>query len=193
MNTNDMLCLDGSNQKVYTELCSYGFECSDDVERILTFLNQNKQILKDGEEIKYYQVMPKKTQGMIGLVIINHNIYVNLKCSTILLTALFLDIKVANGFAALLVNMMGIPENVIVKFDEYHGEKCIIHEAMIKKTISVNVLDRYNGECCNNHYKCRYNIEGKCKCTHAKIQEILDQFTKVNMFKEGDGLYTLQW
>lgn len=193
MNANTVLNFDDNAEKVYAELKKYGFESTGDAERVITFLSDNQKMLKENEMIRKYQTLPEISQGMIGFLIMKQNIYINLKISTILITALLLDIKLSKGFAELLVGMMGIPQKVLVKFNENNGEKCIIHEAMSRKTISANVLDQFNGECCNNQYKCKYNSNGNCNCTKEKIKEILDNFAEANMFKEDGGLYTLQW
>lgn len=193
MNANTFLNFDDNAEKVYAELKKYGFESTCDAERVLSFLSENQEMLKENEVIKKYQKFPETPQGMMGLLIIEQNIYINLKISTILITALLLDIKLSKGFATLLIGMLGIPQNVLVKINEKNGEKCFIHEAMSRKKISVNVLDQFNGECCNNQYKCKYNINGECNCTKEKIKEILDNLVENNMFKEDGGLYTLQW
>lgn len=194
MNASTILRIDDNAEKVYSELTRLGFESQSDAERVLTFLSENQTMLKENEVIRKYQIEATEIpQGMIGFLIMEQNIFINLKITTILLAALLLDINLTDGFASLIVGMLGIPQNVIVKFNEDDGEKCIIHEAMNEKTISVNVLHRFNGECYNNQYKCKYNTNGKCTCTDEKIKEILDNLTEANMFKKVGDSYDLQW
>lgn len=193
MNTNMILRFDDNADKVYSELTRLGFESQYDAERVVTFLKEHRNMLKENEDIKPYQIAPKSTPGMIGFIIMEKNLFINLKITTILLAALLLDIKITDGLASLIVGMIGIPQNVIVKFNEEDGQKCIIHEAINSKTISANVLHRFNGECCNNQYKCKYNINGKCTCTEEKVKEILDNLTEATMFKKDGDLYVLQW
>lgn len=194
MDANTILRFDGNVEKAYSELTRLGVESQSDAERILTFLSENPNMLNENEVIRKYQKDPPKIpQDRIGFLIMEQNIFINLKITTILLAALLLDINLTDGFASLIVNMLGVPQNVIVKFNEYDGEKCIIHEAMNAKIISVNVLRRFNGECCNNQYKCKYNNNGKCTCTEEKIKEILDNLTEANMFKKVGDSYVLQW
>ena len=193
MNTNMILRFDDNAEKVYSELTRLGFESKNDAERVVTFLDEHRNMLKENEDIKPYQIAPKSTPGMIGFIVMEKNLFINLKITTILLAALLLDIKITDGLASLIVGMIGIPQNVIVKFNEEDGQKCIIHEAINSKTISANVLHRFNGECCNNQYKCKYNINGKCTCTEEKVKEILDNLTEATMFKKDGDLYVLQW
>lgn len=187
--------LNGSENDVYKELAALGLNNSCDAEQIITFLKHNKDLLGSEEAIETSMEVPPSLPGMMSLVIMRKNLYVNLKLSTILIVALLLDIHITAGFSQLLTAMMGISSHAIVTFGEENGEKCIIKETLRtqNKIGHPDMLSKFHGECCNNDLKCRYRVEDKCCCTPERIKEIFVDLASCNMFtKEGD-YYKYQW
>lgn len=187
--------LNGPENDVYKKLAALGLNNSCDAEQIITFLKHNKNLLCSEEVIETSMEMPPSLPGMMSLVIMRKNLYVNLKLSTILIVALLLDIHITAGFAQMLTAMMGVSSHAIVTFGEENGEKCIIKETLRTqdKVGHPDMLSKFHGECCNNDLKCRYRVDDKCYCSSERIEEILAGLASCNMFiKEGD-FYKYQW
>lgn len=185
----------GSQNEVYKKIANLGLNNSCDAEQIVTFLEHNKELLCSDEKIETSMEIPKSSPSMMSMVIMRKNLYVNLKVSTILIVALLLDIHMTEGFAQLLIAMMGVGSQAIVAFSEENGEKCIIKETLKTqdKTGHPSILSKFRGECCNNNFNCKYRIDGTCCCTPDKIKEIFDDLVSCNMFKKVGDFYKYQW
>lgn len=187
--------LRGLQNEVYKKIASIGLNNSCDAEQIVTFLEHNKELLCSDEKIETSIEIPDSSPGMLSLIIMRKNLYINLKVSTILIVALLLDIHMTKGFAQLLIAMMGISSRAIVAFSEENGEKCIIKETLKTqdKIGHPGILSKFRGECCNNNLNCKYRTEGMCCCTQDKIKEIFDDLVSCNMFKKVGDFYKYQW
>lgn len=163
-----------------------------DASRIINFLNGNGNVLCDGEFVRkiYSSGIPS---GCLGMMIpgSDYKYYVNVKTATVALAALILDITLTKGAAATLVSLLGMPTAAIVKLDESNGEKCIVKETVSTKckTGNENILAEYNGECCNNNYKCKFNRGGKCMCKKTDIVAIYKDLVRKNVFKQHGDFY----
>lgn len=185
----------GSENEVYNKIASLGLNNVCDAEQIITFLKYNDDLLFSDEKIETSTEIPKSSPGMMSMVIMRKNLYVNLKISTILIVALLLDIHMTEGLAQLLIAMIGVSSQAIVAFSEENGEKCIIKETLKTqdKTGHPSILSKFRGECCNNNFNCKYRIDGTCCCTPDKIKEIFDDLVSRNMFKKVGDFYKYQW
>lgn len=163
-----------------------------DASRIINFLKGNGNVLCDDEFVKriYSSGIPN---GCLGLIIpgSDYKYYINVKTATVALAALILDITLTKGAAATLVSLLGMPAAAIVKLDESNGEKCIVKETVLTdgKTGNENVLAKYNGECCNNNYRCKFNNDGKCMCKKTDIVAIYKDLVRKNVFKQHGDFY----
>lgn len=191
----EIISLSGSAKEIYNNLAVLGFNSTCDAEQLVTFLEHNKELLCSNEKIETTIETPKSSPGMMSLIIMRKNLYINLKATTLLICALLLDIHITKGFAQLLITMAGIDGHAITAFSEKNGEKCIIKETLRTKdkTGYPGILSKFEGECCNNHFNCKYRIDNKCYCTQDNIKEIFDNLESSNMFKKEGDFYKYQW
>lgn len=185
----------GSENEVYNQIANLGLNNTCDAEQIVTFLEHNKELLCSDEKIETSMEISKSSPDMMSMVFMKKNLYVNLKVSTILIVALLLDIHITEGFAQLLIAMMGINGQVFASFSEENGEKCIIKETLgtKDKTGYPSILSKFRGECCNNNLNCKYRIDDTCCCTPDKIKKIFDDLVSCNMFRKVGDFYKYQW
>lgn len=191
----DRIELCGSSDEVYKRIASIGLSNTRDAEQIITFLKHNGDLLCSDEKIESIMEMPESSPGMMSMVVMRKNLYVNLKVSTILIVALIFDIHLTKGFAQLLTAMLGISSRSVVTFSEENGEKCIIKETLRTKDKigHPSILAKFKGECCNNNLNCKHRIDDKCYCTPDKVKEIFDNLEDCNMFKKEGDFYKYQW
>lgn len=187
--------LTGREHDVYAELANSLDIDSNSSEQIITFLQNNSEILSADEEITTSIEAPAPSIKGMGLIIMKKNLHINVKVATILTAALLLDIYMTNGFAQLIVGMFGVNGHAIVPFSEKDGEKCIIIETLRthNKVATPSLLSAFNGLCCNNNLKCRYRLDDRCHCTHKDVGKILEGLTERNILKKEGELYKYQW
>lgn len=127
---------------------------------------------------------------MLGMLIPQTNLYVNLKVATITLIALILDTEITKGAFNFILAATGFNANSIVKLNEEAGEKCVLLEIYRKQRHEAK-MDIFNSicgnECVNNHMNCKYRNEYICTISKEEIRNILEQMTDKNIFcKKGD-------
>lgn len=187
------LQINGFENDVYREIANLGFNSIDNAEKIVSFLRYNSNILSNDEFVEIKLIEPKTNPGMLGLIIMEKNLYINVKLSTLLIAALILDIHFTEGFAQLFLNLFGIGSRTITRFDEENGEKCIIIESLKNKTGSLNILQNYNGECSNKQLKCKFRKNNQCCCTKEDVNKIYETLIEYNMFKKEGDKYIYKW
>ena len=193
-NPSNRLIARGNKSKIYDCLESIGFENEHEINTFLSFIDNNKGVLSDGEIYQVKTKLPSLEAGTMGLLIMESEYYINLKYSTIIILSLILDIKLTKGFASVLIGFLGITNTSFVKINEYNGEKCILKETIMQKDKvgNKNLLNKFHGECCNNQYKCKYKINDKCKCKKKDIITIFDNLCEKGVFKKYSSGYKYQ-
>lgn len=193
-NPSNRLIARGNKSKIYNCLESIGFENEHEINTFLSFIDNNKGVLSDGEIYQVKTKLPSLEAGTMGFLIMESEYYINLKYSTIIILSLILDIKLTKGFASVLIGFLGITNTSFVKINEYNGEKCILKETIMQKDKvgNKNLLNKFHGECCNNQYKCKYKINDKCKCKEKDIITIFDNLCEKGVFKKYSSGYKYQ-
>lgn len=183
---NRKINVNGNENIIIEQFNHLGFYNENDIKKILEYISNHSQILDDTEFIKVENTFPKASQGMMGLMIMENEYYISLKYSTIMITALILDIVVTKGFAAAALAVLGIPNASLVEISEHLGEKCIIKETLTlsEKTGNKYLLEKFHGECCNNQFDCRFKEADKCKCKNADVNYIFEELADKGIFKK---------
>lgn len=180
------------------ELCGYlvkqGVETKEDAKRLLDFLKANKSILSETEKYSLDTTYPSPPPGMMCMMVARYDYYINLKVTTIALVALLLDINVSKGIASTLVSLSGAPSQAFVKLNEENGEKCILKETLLqpRKKGNKEILNKFNGECCNNHMDCQYRRANECRCTEENVLSIYERLTEKNVFCKSGNWFEYQ-
>ena len=190
MENNKCIVLEGELENIISELSETGMFSQDDCKTVLQLLEENIDILSEDETFE--KVLFNKVGA--GYTTANYQYYINIKITTILILVYLLDYKFTHGAAAALSSIMGIKTGAIVKLQEENGEKCIFKELTLqKKQGDKNVLKKFKGECCNNHYQCCYRSEGKCNCSKEQIEIILNSFASKNIVVKKGRKYLVQF
>lgn len=182
--------LEGERDNILLELSETVLLSKDDSKTVLQLLEQNMDMLSEDETFE--KVLFNKIGA--GYTTANYRYYINIKATTILILIYLLDYKFTHGAAAALASIIGVKTGAIVKLQEENGEKCILKELMMqKKQGDKSVLKRFKGECCNNHYQCRYRSEGRCNCSKEQVESILDSFVTRNIAVKKGRKYLIQF
>lgn len=152
--------------------------------------NKEKLHLADDEKITSSFEFPSFSPGTIGFMTPKYNYSINIKKTTIIIVALILDIAFTKGIISTLLNMFGLSGICITKLSEANGEKCIVKETVFSenKTGNADILNAFDGECCNCDMNCNYRRGDRCTCSRDNIIDIYQRLTEVGLFrKEGDS------
>lgn len=183
--TDNRLICSGSKSEIYEEFEKIGFY-NDDINKILSYISGNVNVLSAGESYKIEISSPSLPPGTIGFMTFNYNYHINLKYSTIFIIALILDINYTRGVSTFALGLLGIKNAEFKKISEYNGEKCIIKETICQKgkSGSESILEKFHGECCNNQYACKYKEIDKCNCNKKEITSIYESLCEKGVFKK---------
>lgn len=169
---------------------------SKSAQKILDYLIENKDKPDKDYELecfsyRYYSNLPP---GSLALMTSKYNYYINIKKTTVIIIALILDITITKGASSALINMHGISGPCVVKLNERNGEKCIVKETVFSKNRigSVDVLQKFKGECCNCDMDCKYNKGDQCGCTKEDVREIYNNLTHIGLFKKAGEYFVYQ-
>ena len=119
----------------------------------------------------------------------NYNI--NIKALSLATIALMLDIKLKMGLVSTTLAIIGAGGRAVVKVDVEDAEKCLISEAIMRKS---HIIDKYlfketRHECVHNDYNCKFKENGMCVITEEHIVDVLDGLSQKNVFKKIGGAY----
>ena len=168
-----------------------------EAEKLVRFLIENNKVLGDDENVECKTELNnfKPQPGVFYCLTSSYNYHINVKISTITLAALILDLALTKGLATALVSLCGQTGTAIVKLNEMNGEKCIVKQTAFSKDRigDENILEKFNGKCCNSTFNCAYNKDGMCICNKQRISEIYEELTNKNIFKKIGVKYKYQW
>lgn len=183
----------GTKREVIEELMSLYLVSEKDSMRCLEFLEQNCKILSDDELLQYCNVGEYAIDGVSEFVPEDGGVYLCVKKTTIFLVAILLGLKVpAIGVALEAAKYFGICEidNGFIRIKEGEQRCLLLELAMSRKFgIEKKVLKRYKGECCNNHFECKYRSDGMCSCNEKDVEEVCDKFVEIGVAKKAGKKY----
>ncbi len=160
------------------------FISEDSAEKIFTVLRSEKYPFL-GNELSVIQ----ETTGNNGLIVLNGVYSLNIKKSLLILIAFALDIKVTYGAASLALQFIGLDGQVLYKLNRENGEQCIAREIVLNRYTNKNILS--SKECINNDLPCKYRVDGQCKCSSERVEEILRKLEELLVIKpvNAEGVY----
>lgn len=129
--------------------------------------------------------------NLIHLMREEWNYNINIKALTLVGIALLLDINLTLGFASSVLAIMGVNGQAIVKVSAEEAEKCMIMEAIHKKShiIDSTILEQLKGDCVHHNLKCRYRVDGKCTIKKDDVSRLLDELAGKNIFTKIRTMY----
>ena len=165
-------------------------------EKLLDFLERNPSVLDIDEKFEQNLYMEEAEGGSdaegfcLGLMIPEYNYYINIKVSTAFLLSVLIDEKIPFPVTSLYLTARGM-NRPIQKIEEDSGMKCILLELLKLpgKTGRADILDKFKGECCNNHLSCRFRNEGKCHCTCGDAEGILERLAEMGILRKTEDTY----
>lgn len=188
--------LEGNESAVIENMMEEFHITKEQSEQFLEFIEYNQEILSEDEMFQHCNGIDETSDDIIQLVISEGKYYINLKRTTFYVVIWLLENKLINEDITTPLEMIGLfyGGRVLGKPDEYTGEKCILLELAKKrkKGADEKLLKKYKGECCNNHYECNHNKNGKCDCTIDTVREICDQLVEKGMVVKKRGKYFYQ-
>ena len=164
-------------------------QCREVSKQCLDFIRNNQEILSDDEFFQYSTLEEYVSMGVSEFVSEEGKYYISIKKSTFFLVILYLKKEIPYiNVVEDMFKTFGMYElkGVYTKLDPYEGYLCIMLELARNRRHGADkkLLNRFNGECCNNHIDCKYNENGLCKCNEeivAKISLIWIKF-RINPF-----------
>lgn len=192
----DKIRLIGNLNNITEELNSYGLRLTrEETSEFVNVLLSNKSYLQDGE-------MAVERMGFPGtgfsdpevhyFLTPQYNYHISIGKTTLLILSWVLG-KFTNDISNKILDFCGVSFRAITPIDEGNGEKCIVKEtALYNKGVGdENILDKFNGDCCNMDLKCRLREEDKCRCTKQDIKNIYDGFVAKGVFRKTPNGYKL--
>lgn len=154
-------------------------------------IQENKNLLSDGECFTTLPFNTSKNNGYYNFITYDASYFINVKYLTLALLCLLFDIKMSNGFASLILNMIGINCEVIELDDT---EKCVAYKIKTEKRISFEQLVPLiqcnfigkNDKC--GHYR------RDCTCeiwTKDTIQTSIDSLESKKIIKKNGDMYEI--
>ncbi len=159
--------------------------------RVLAFLEkESSAVLYNDETYQVTKNVPSISPGMLGLMTLHYDYYINIRASTIFLLSVLLDAKVKVPVTAGYLAVKGM-NRLIEKIDENSGTKCILMEILRLpgKTGNCEILEAFNGECCNNHLTCRFRSENKYQCTKRDVAYIMEGLADIGILEKRGNFY----
>lgn len=197
MSTNmekERLIISGKREEVIASLREQAGMDEAYAEKWLDFLESDPSVLGDDEKFEQSLCMEEIEEGgdgggfSLGLMMPKYNYYINIKAATVFLLSLIIDNKISFPAVSLGLAVRGM-NRLVQKIEEDSGGKCILLELwrQPEKTGRADLLDRFKGECCNNHLSCRFRNEGECRCTCEDAAEILEKLADEGiLIRKGD-------
>lgn len=184
-NLNDVITNKGSEKEVISSI-SHLFENPLNGYSILDFIKLNSWILEDDEYVSKKSAISDIPEGFMGLMINDNQYHINLRASTLMITALLLDINLSKGFASLILSLTGNSFQTFNKISP--SQRCLITEIVKKKFIDENYFSKIS-ECCNNHIICNLKDENNiCKYNpDIALNDLNDLLSKKILTKSSLG------
>lgn len=185
---------EGSKDKVVEgimEACQLDRETA---ELCLDFIKDNQEILSDEEFFQYSRMEEYEIAGVSEFVSEGGSFYISLKKGTIFLVMLYLEIKIPGfAMAKVVADFFDISgtKGSFLKLDEREGYLCIMLELARHRRngIGKTMLKVFDGECCNNQLKCKYNENGMCNCDESIVEKICEKLTEQRIVKKRGKKY----
>ncbi len=147
-----------------------------DIGYFLDILEKNRDLLSDDE------IFEKRVPGNDGnskFISSNAEYYISIKKITLAIIAEFTASILKSMPISLILRMLGIESEgaYVTKLDSVLGESCIMLEAVRKRKegINKNLFKVNKGECVNAYLHCKYNMDGKCTCIPADVENICER------------------
>ena len=175
----------GTEDEVSNQLMQKTDLQEDDTFRLLYFLIHHPDILTPEESVA---LVPDEIAPQ-GMTFASEKYYINIKVTTLVLCALFLDITLTLGAASALLSLAGISGKAMIKLSDTKGEKCILRELLRRKNRMGNsrMLEAFSGNCVNHDIpNCKYRRASACGCTPAQVEDILKQLEKNSIITKTD-------
>lgn len=163
------------------------------VEKILTFLTKEKNILCDDEEFHITIDGGDDVEedcNMLGLMIMENNYYINIRVATVFLLTVLIDNKIGLPIASGYFAYRGM-NRLVERIEENSGIKCILLEILRTKDKigGKDILKACQGECCNNDLACKFRNENSCTCQNEDVINILMQLTEIGILQKQNDYY----
>lgn len=193
-NMEDYIEIEGLLNEVLDELSNMYSLTRKQIRECIDFILDNKEILSK-EELIQCSSQCGSIEGISQFIADESRYYISIKKSTMYLV-LWLMGKLTDKNFFTAASALGCFKGgaVIKRIKEEYGEKCILMEMVRnrKKGADIYILDKYHGECCNNHYNCRYNKNGLCVCSIESVVEICQKFVEEGILIKRGQKYIYQ-
>lgn len=185
---NKWITIRGKKEEVVARLQEVGIPM-ETAKELIAFLMKEKNILSNNEVCEIERNFETGNGNVLGFLLMDCNYYLNIKVGTAFLLSLLIDNKIGLPVVSGGLTIRGM-NRLIEKIDECSGMKCVLLELLRlpNKTAKEDILNDFNGECCNNHLECRFRNDGRCTCTTKDSKDILEQLADVGIvIKEGES------
>lgn len=192
----ERLIISGKREEVIASLRDQAGMDEDGAEELLDFLESDPSVLGADEKFERSLHMEETEEGRdrggftLGLMMPKYNYYINITAATVFVLSQIIDKRTSIPVTSFGLAARGM-NRLVQKIEEDSGVKCILLELLRlpEKTGRADLLNKFKGECCNNHLSCRFRNEGKCRCTCEDAAEILEKLADKGILKRTGDAY----
>ena len=177
---SELVYLAGSEAELCSQLISLGISDEDSAKRILTFIDENKDLINGLENYTIIKNWPKNhaVKQMLSGPSVNYRIGIRIK--TIAIISIILGLHVSKGLAVTLKSLYkGFDQNTF-QLNEFDGETCVAKVAFLQgnNAHQGKMLAAFNGECHNIDFNCKYREFNRCMCNEDAVAAITFKLNK---------------
>ncbi len=192
---NTIIKLNGNKSQIRRNLANYGIMLNEtETEQLIDTIIANKAYLQNEESANKSLHIPNMPTDCIGFMIMDYRYHISIKKLSLCGIAFFAG-KLSHEISDKILEACGVSFKAINEIKELNGEKCIVKETILyhDKVGDENILERFQGKCCNNDLNCSFRQGEQCYCSKTNIKNIFEDLTKREIFKKINSGYKLKW
>lgn len=157
------------------------------VDKVFDFIQENQEMLNEDEYLKIKKEFPEISPGSIGMMILKNKYSINIKKTTIVILAFFLDMEFFNGIVNLSLNLTEFQSNAIHKIKI--EERCLLLDMISTKKRENKDFNYHNKECVQNNIECGFRDNYMCNRSSEVINGQLKDLLSKQIIKKKNGLF----
>lgn len=198
---NKYLCYHGTSYEEMEKLFLQYIDQEQIVE-FLEFLDAHNSSLLDEDELYKQETNEITTKGYNKLIPTT-TYFVNVKEITLLIFSIICEAGLQSWLYEKSITSNEFPilptltelKKSLIKLQEENGEFCIVMECSRKNSAikDFSNFQKPRNECFNNHFDCKFNVNGICKMSESYFNKAVEKMEQCNILIRRDDILKVQF